>query len=165
MKKANVIPLYKKDDSSLFNNYRPVSLLSCVIFNKVFNYFHDYNLITSKQSRFMPNDSMMNQLSHLNHLFFWSNWPLKSIRVVFCDISKAFGRVWHSGHIFKLEQLGIKSPLLSWFKDYLSDRGQRVIIHGSTSMCSNISAGLYWFANGLWSIWFYFVQAPHNKPT
>ena len=34
LKIANVIPLYKNDDSMLFNNYRPVSIL-CV-FSKIF---------------------------------------------------------------------------------------------------------------------------------
>ena len=47
-KRANVIPLYKKDDRSLLKNYRPVSLLSCVskvfeqvIFKHLYNHFID----------------------------------------------------------------------------------------------------------------------------
>ncbi len=34
LKVANIIPLFKSDDPMLFNNYRPVSLLS--IFSKIF---------------------------------------------------------------------------------------------------------------------------------
>ena len=39
----------------------------------------------------------------------------------FCDISKAFDRVWHQGLLYKLESAGISASLLLWFKDYLND--------------------------------------------
>ena len=48
--------------------------------------------------------------------------------MVFCDISKAFDRVWHKGLIFKLRQLGIGGPVLQWVKNYLSNRQQSVIV-------------------------------------
>ena len=66
----------------------------------------------------------------------------KEVRVVFCDISKAFDRVWHRGLLFKLSSLGIKHQLLNWFKSYLSQRKQRVLYANSTSSWSNISAGV-----------------------
>ena len=40
----------------------------------------------------------------------------KEIRVVFCDISKAFDRVWHKGLLNKLENIGIQGSLLLWIK-------------------------------------------------
>jgi hypothetical protein len=55
----------------------------------------------------------------------------KEIRVVFCDISKAFDRVWHIGLLKKLESIRIQGPLLSWIKNYLSNRKQRVVINNS----------------------------------
>ena len=49
----------------------------------------------------------------------------KEVRVVFCDISKAFDRVWHEGLLYKLEAIGIIESLLLWFKSYLSNRKQK----------------------------------------
>lgn len=146
---ANVVPIYKKDDPSIINNYRPVSLLSCVgkllervVFKYVFNYFHDNKLITPKQSGFMPGDSTVNQLAHLYHLFAEALDQKKDVRVVFCDISKAFDRVWHKGLLFKLERLGITGPLLDWFQNYLSFRKQRVVVNGTFSNWAEINAGV-----------------------
>jgi hypothetical protein len=51
------------------------------------------------------------------------------VRVVFCDISKAFDRVWHKGLIHKLKQSGISGNLLKWFQNYLYGREQRVVIN------------------------------------
>jgi hypothetical protein len=53
----------------------------------------------------------------------------KEVRVVFCDISKAFDRVWHKGLIHKLKKSGIAGNLLKWFQNYLYGREQRVVIN------------------------------------
>ena len=66
----------------------------------------------------------------------------KEIRVVFCDISKAFDRVWHIGLLKKIESIGIQGPLLSWIKHYLSNRKQRVVINNSNSQWCDIKAGV-----------------------
>ena len=96
-KKANVTPLFKKNDKAMIDNYRPVSLLSCVgklfertVFKYVFNFLRDTNAISMKQSGFVPGDSTVYQLAHLYHIFSEALDKQKDIRVVFCDISKAF---------------------------------------------------------------------------
>ena len=66
----------------------------------------------------------------------------KEIRVVFCDINKAFDRVWHTGLIHKLEAAGVTQTLLAWFKNYLYDRKQRIILPGVSSDWSKILAGV-----------------------
>jgi hypothetical protein len=64
------------------------------------------------------------------------------VRVVFCDINKVFDRVWHKGLLRKLESIGIRGSLLSWMKNYLSERKQRVVINNSTSSWRDINAGV-----------------------
>ena len=34
----------------------------------------------------------------------------------FCDITKAFDRVWQKGLVLKLRSVGISVSLLAWFK-------------------------------------------------
>ena len=52
------------------------------------------------------------------------------LRAVFLDISCAFDRVWHSGLLFKLRQIGIEGQALDIVKDFLTNREQRVVIDG-----------------------------------
>ena len=66
----------------------------------------------------------------------------KEIRIVFCDISKAFDRVWHNGLIHKLKNIGIQGDVLLWFKSYLQNRQQRVVINNLQSEWANIKAGV-----------------------
>ena len=148
-KQANVLPLHKKGDNFVFNNYRPVSLLSCtskllekIVFKNVFNYIRDNNILTPHQSGFRPGDSTTNQLAYLYHKFSQALDLKKDVRIVFCDISKAFDRVWFEGILFKLRNIGIGGKLLSFFKDYLSDRYQTVVIDGESSSPGRITAGV-----------------------
>ena len=148
-KQANVTPVFKKGDSSLTNNYRPISLLSVVskvmercIFKYLHNHLVDNSIITPFQSGFTHGDSAVNQLIHLNDTFCKALDQGKEVRVVFFDISKAFDRVWHKGLLKKLEYIGITGELLLWFENYLSNREQRVIIRNGKSDFKAIGAGV-----------------------
>ena len=148
-KLANIIPIHKKGDKSDTSNYRPISLISCLgkvlekcIFKYLYNYLVDYNKITSVQSGFRPKDSAVFQLIDLYDTFCRALDDGKEVRVVFCDISKAFDRVWHRGLLFKLRRMGITGPLLQWFQSYLENRYQRVAIEGCVSDYQKVQAGV-----------------------
>ena len=66
----------------------------------------------------------------------------KEVRVVFCDISQAFDRVLHPGHLHKLKASGVSGTLLDWLENYLSERRQRVVLPGSISDWVYIKAGV-----------------------
>ena len=148
-KQANVVPVFKKGEKTEVSNYRPISLLSCIgkVFEKcVFKYLHNYivtnSLISPVQSGFTPNDSAVFQLIDLYDTFAKAIDDGKEIRVIFCDISKAFDRVWHEGLLFKLRRMGITGSLLEWFSSYLDQRHQRVVLEGSFSDFKQINAGV-----------------------
>ena len=122
----------KTNDRSSVSNYRPVSLLCTsqkvfeqAIFKHVCNHFRDINILTSLQSDFIPGDSTVNQLTFLYNTFSHALDFGKEVRIVFCDISKAFDRVWHEGLLKKLEASGLAGILFIWFRSYLTDRRQR----------------------------------------
>ena len=62
--------------------------------------------------------------------------------IVFCDISKAFDRVWHKGLLFKLKENGIGDSLLLWLNSYLENRKQKVVIQASESNFLPLKAGV-----------------------
>ncbi len=62
--------------------------------------------------------------------------------MVFCDISKAFDRVWHQGLLFKLKENGISGNMLKWIESYLSNRTQKVFVRSSMSDVLQVKAGV-----------------------
>ena len=107
-KMANVILIYKKGDKSSVTNYKPVSLLSCcgkllerIIFKHMYNFFLENNLLYKYQSGFLPKHSTTFQLVDIYHHICQSFDSKQFACMVFCDISKAFDRVWHK-YVFSL---------------------------------------------------------------
>ena len=62
--------------------------------------------------------------------------------MVFCDLSKAFDRVWHKGLLFKLHTYGIRGNIYQWFTNYLSCRCQKVMFKDQLSSSANLNAGV-----------------------
>ena len=113
------------------------------IINKKLNeYLVLNNVISPFQSGSRRGDSTVNQLLLMNHEFSKALDENKEIRIVFCDISRAFDRVWHKGLLFKLRSIGISENIIGWFKDYLSNRQQRVCIKGVAWLWKFIAAGV-----------------------
>ena len=66
-KRSNIIPVHKKNDKQLVNNYQPISLLPIfgknfekIIFNRIYNFLLEGGLLNSNQSGFHPSDSCVN---------------------------------------------------------------------------------------------------------
>jgi hypothetical protein len=58
------------------------------------------------------------------------------------DFCKAFDSVPHERLLYKLKQHGIGGALLDWFRYFLTDRYQRVIVRGSQSNWSPVKSGV-----------------------
>ena len=148
-KEAHVSPVFKKSDRQDKNNYRPISLLSNIakvlerlVFNVLYKYCIENNILTWRNSGYKHLDSTVNQLVFLCHKIYEALAEGKDVCFVSLDASAAFDRVWHEGLLYKLKCYGISGTFLSWIASYLSNRKQRVVIDGSKSDWTFISAGV-----------------------
>ena len=98
--KKETLYLYLKKATKNIENHRPVALLPIwikifkrIIYDNLLKYFLENNLISSKQSGFRRGDSCVNKLLSITHDIFTSVDNGLEVRVVFLDISKAFGMV------------------------------------------------------------------------
>ena len=87
--------------NKLLKNYRPISLLPfCgkvlerLLYNAMFEFFIQNNLIAPNQSGLKTGDSCINQLISFTHEIYKSFDDDYEVRGVFLDISKASDRVW-----------------------------------------------------------------------
>ena len=145
---AHVIAIFKKGDTSLPSNYRPISLISCVgtlmeriVYKHVYNHLVNNSLIYKYQSGFFPKHSTVHQLLELYNSILKSLEKKKKFSCfVFCDFSKAFDKVWHKDLIHKMNSYGIQGKLIKWLKNYLFKRRQKLINTNSWSSFEPVSA-------------------------
>ena len=126
-----VTPIYKSGKKQLLRNYRPISVLSCfskilerIMYNRVYNYLTDNNLLFHKRFGFRKGHSFDHALIKLIDSIYDSFNQNKYALGVFIDLSKAFDTADHNILIDKLNSYGIKNNSLKWFSSYLSNRKQ-----------------------------------------
>ena len=96
----------------------------------LYNYVTSHQLLTPVQSGFVQGDSTTYQLLHTFLTFCETVDKGIEVCAVFCDISKAFDRVWHKGLLHKMSGIGCSDNVLKWFASYLSGRRQHVVLNG-----------------------------------
>ena len=147
-KKANIIPIHKKESRQSKKNYRPISLFGKIfeklLFDDMYEHLNANRLLSENESGFRPGDSTVNQLLAITHKIYsgFDQIPSRETRAVFLDLSKAFDRVWHAGLLYKLEGNGISGNLLKLIRSFHSHRQQRVTFNEQSSEWREVSAGV-----------------------
>ena len=125
LKIANILPLFKSGKSSLFSNYRPISLLTSVskVFEKVFyirlyQFLMKYNILYIFQFGFRRNHSTSLALLVLLDKIINSLENNEFAIGVFLDFSKAFDTVNHDILLQKLNFYGVRGIPLQWINSY-----------------------------------------------
>ena len=149
LKIAKVIPIFKKGDPSLFENYRPISLLPAIskVVEKIIalqlsSYFEKNKLLFDNQYGFRPKHSTehaaLELIDRITNKMDTNEIPLN----IFLDLSKAFDTIDHSILLNKLKYYGLKGSTLNLFQSYLSNRKQYTEIEDTTSTILPIQVGV-----------------------
>ena len=149
-KRARVTPIYKSEDKTKCENYRPISILPVIskvlekeIFRQLYGYLTDNDLLSKLQSGFRPKHSTLSALIQMCDDWL-SNMDVGKINcVVFLDIRKAFDSINHEILLKKLNlNFGISGNALKWFDSYIKDREQQCIVNGQLSSSKKIICGV-----------------------
>ena len=149
-KRARVTPIYKSEDKTKCENYRPISILPVIckvfekeVFRQLYGYLTDNDLLSKHQSGFRPKHSTVSALIQMCDNWL-SNMDVGKINcVVFLDIRKAFDSINHEILLNKMNlNFGISGNALKWFDSYIKDREQQCIVNGQLSFSKKIICGV-----------------------
>ena len=133
----------------MFDNYRPISLLSSIskvvdkiVFIQVYDYFSKQKLLYDGQYGFRKIHSTelaaVELVDRIRLYLDKGQIPLS----VFLDLSKAFDTLDHSILLTKLNFYVFSGSALMWFRSYLSNRQQFVDFDGTVSDVCTLSTGV-----------------------
>ena len=149
LKIAKVIPIYKKNDKSDPNNYRPISLLS--IINKIMEklmhkrisvFLEKHKLLYKYQFSYREKHSTTQAVIEIVDNIIQELEEGNMVAGIYLDLSKAFDTVDHKILKHKLEHYGIRGLPLRWIDNYLKDRKQYTQVNGVKSELKAINYGV-----------------------
>ena len=147
-KSANIVPVHKKGEKNLINNYRPISLtcltakiMEHIIQEELLN--KTQNLINSAQHGFLLGRSCDTNLITLTDDIASSLHNDTGIDIIYFDFSKAFDTVNHDLLLYKLKNCyKIDARLLKFIKNYLQNRCQRTSLENVFSNHLPVKSGV-----------------------
>ena len=149
LKIAKVVPIYKKGEVHLLDNYRPISILPSVskvvervMHNQLHEYFSNENIYYSSQYGFRTKHSTELAAIELVDRIINSLDNDKVPINIFLDLSKAFDTLDHKILLYKLKYYGITGISLQLLENYLSNRKQYVEISDTKSGYLPITTGV-----------------------
>ncbi|XP_052755375.1 uncharacterized protein LOC128201710 [Galleria mellonella] len=132
---ALIKPVHKSGDRDCVDNFRPISILPTLskvlerLLNKRLIHFLEKNfLLSSSQFGFRSGRSTDEAVHELTNSVVTNLDEGKKCLTIFLDLAWAFDTVSIPLLVEKLERIGIRGLPLKLFKDYLSNRKQRVKI-------------------------------------
>lgn len=140
LKVGCVRPIHKKGKRNCYSNYRPITLLSSVdkivekyVCEQIHNYYRKHDVLYKNQFGFQSGKGTTDLLSmftdevneHLNNRM--------HVLVLFIDFSRAFDTLEHKQLVDRLDNCGVRGPLLRWCEDYLKNRTSTVKIDNTYS--------------------------------
>lgn len=149
MKTALVIPLHKKGDVQIIDNYRQISLLTeiskileRVVYNLIISFIENHNLLTESQHGFRSNKSVETASYHLLNYVYSELDQGKYVISLLFDLTKAFDSINQDFLLKKVYNLGVRGPVLNWISSYLTNRKLIVKVEQQSSSQADVSLGV-----------------------
>ena len=136
LKFSTVVPVFKKGNPKLKENYRPISTISIfskliekLMCNRIVEFLDKYDILYNYQfgfrKGFSTSDAVLKFVDECSESFNCRKYQF----AVMLDFSKAFDTVNHSVLLRKLEYYGFRGRSLRWISSYLKNRQSRVRIN------------------------------------
>ena len=140
LKLAKVVALHKKKSIFLPENYRPISLLSCIdkIFERLLhkrfmNFIDKHKIIILNQYGFLKKHStvfaLIDVVDYIRETIENGEYALG----IYIDLKKAFDTVDHKILLSELDHYGFRGHVNKFIQSYLSDRKQFTVVNNIAS--------------------------------
>jgi len=149
LKMAKIVPIFKQDDETDANNYRPISLLSNfnrifekIVFKRMESFIERKNLLSSSQYGFRKAHSTEHAILDIVNAI-QTNMDNRLFSCgIFIDLKKAFDTVDHKILLCKLEHYGFRGLINNWFSSYLQGRTQTTQVGQHVSHRNDATCGV-----------------------
>ena len=139
-KRAYIVPIFKKGNRAIPNNYRPTSLtcicskiLEHIVYSHVFAHLSRHNILCDQQHGFRRLRPCKSELILTVNDFAETLNNGEQSDIIFLDFSKVFDKVSHYHLFHKLHHYGIRGDILDWIKNFMLNRSQCVVVDGQQS--------------------------------
>lgn len=136
LKTGKVIPIFKKKDPHLLDNYRPVTvpsgfskILEYSFLDRLLSFINKFNILTDNQHGFRRGKSTATAMYSFNETLIKYIDAGECPVGIFCDLSRAFDCVDQDILIKQLSIYGIRGNSLNWVSSFLKSRKQYVSIN------------------------------------
>lgn len=149
LKISKVVPIYKKGNKQLPQNYRPVSIvpifskiIESLMHNQLYSYFENHNLLSKSQFGFRVGRSTTDAVMEIVNYTLSSLDNKESVAISLMDLTRAFDCVPYNVILQKLEFYGVSSQCSKIVNSYLLNRKQYVSVRGIDSSVADVTMGV-----------------------
>lgn len=147
---GNIIPVFKNKGSiNDVNNYRPITLLSCMgkLFTSIMNirlnnYVEEFEILCENQSGFRKNYSTVDNIFILHSLIELLQLKKRKLYCAFIDFQSAFDKVWRYGLWQKLLRYNITGKCFKVIVNMYRNTKSRISVDGHVSEFFSCNIGV-----------------------